>query len=870
MYRYLSFLLIFFISNNLNATHLIGGEMNYQYKGQDQYDISLTVYRDCYLGQAAYDVPAYVLVYDGDGTFLGYFSVNGEPEIKLPIEITDACYTAPPDICVEKKIYQFTGSLPINSTGYYLSYQRCCRNNSILNIYDDKVNSVIVSGMNLYTFIPPLEKLQNSNPVFNEYPPIAICVNKPFYFDHSAIDFDGDSLVYKLCTPTDALNDLQPIFYPYYGNQDPVPFQEVRWRNPYSIENMLGGNDPMKIDSKTGALTAFPVTIGQFVVGVCVDEYREGKYISQTRRDFQFNIGECGKFSTAAFFTYDTICNQLDVNFKNQSVEADKFLWDFGDGSTSESKEPSHVYDNYGSYTVTLIASSTSGCSDTTKKTIYLLKDNFEFSINDLNVCNGDSARLIIQSNGEGIKDVQWMLTPSVYTNNLSYSYLPLESQKIDFVIHKTNGCRFEGNVNVNVNPIPKINIDVNPDIIYSGQTVILSTNDENQYSYLWQTKGNNSKPQSTITELVVNQNQWVYLTKTDLISGCQIKDSVFLKVVSCIDDSDYKVEKVIVKNCNEVHLKYTITVFNPAINFNWLINGASNTNNTIEFNQAYNTNLNFQLILENGASCKDTILFEEEIPQNVLSVNIPKIAVCKENSTVNLYLDIGSSVDYQVIWEGQEDTLINESSIQYPFSGQELSVPFVILFNDSCAIYDTALVSIDQISVNAQAQPPFVAKGGTTVLKAAPENYSTYHWYPSSLVEDSMNSTTMAIIEETTDFIVIAKNNNGCIATDTIRVEVKDLRCDKENIFIPSAFTPNGDGKNDIWKIRTNVATSFSLKIYNRWGEMVFETNDINQGWDGTYQGKMSNGGSYAYYLTVNCENQEQYFSKGNITLIR
>src|SRR5690606_11709653 len=105
----------------------------------------------------------------------------------------------------------------------YLSYQRCCRNNSILNIFDDEANSVVVSGMNLYTYIPPLEQLENSNPVFNEFPPIAICVNKPFYFDHRATDSDGDSLSYKLCTPTDALNDLQPVFYTFYNNQDSMP-----------------------------------------------------------------------------------------------------------------------------------------------------------------------------------------------------------------------------------------------------------------------------------------------------------------------------------------------------------------------------------------------------------------------------------------------------------------------------------------------------------------------------------------------------------------------------------------------------------------------------------------------------------------------
>ncbi|HUH74636.1 MAG TPA: gliding motility-associated C-terminal domain-containing protein [Chitinophagales bacterium] len=870
MSKLFSLIFFFFIYTNLSATHLIGGEMNYRYKGEDEYDISLTVYRDCYLGQAAYDVPAYVLVYDGDGLFLGYFTVQGNPETRLPVEISDECYTAPPNICVERKEYKFTGTLPLNSTGYYLSYQRCCRNNSILNIYDDAVDDVIVSGMNLYTFVPPLEQLENSNPVFNEYPPIAICVNKPFYFDHSATDFEGDSLVYKLCTPTDALDDIQPIFYPFFGNQDPIPFQQVRWRDQYSLENMLGGTEPLKIDSKTGALTALPVTIGQFVVGVCVDEYREGEYIAQTRRDFQFNIGECGKFSTAAFFTYDTICNDLDVSFNNQSIESDSFFWDFGDGTTSNLREPKHLFADYGSYSITLIASSKSGCSDTTKKTIYLLKDNFEFNIKDVKVCKGERAQLTIDAEGLGVKDVQWMFTPSVYTNNLTYTYLPNQSQSVDFVIHKTNGCRYEGKVNVVVDPLPEVAITVNPPIIYANQTVELSTDSDDQYNYLWETKGNNTRPQSASTELFVNQDQWVYLTKTNKTTGCQIKDSVFIKIESCINDADYSIEKVLTKNCTNVELSYTITISNPVLSFKWLVNEDESSSNTIDFNLAYNSNLNFQLVLENGDDCRDTINFEELIPQNVLSIGIPEISTCKESTTVGLYLNIESSVDYQVLWDGEEDALNNQSEIQYSFNGQEMSVPFVVMYNDSCTIEGVALITIDQISVNAQAQPPFVAKGEATVLNAVPDSYLSYQWYPSILVEDSTLASTVAIIEETTDFIVVAKSKNGCIATDTVRVEVKDLRCGEDNIFIPTAFTPNGDGINDVWKVRTAIAEGFTVQIYNRWGELVFESNDLERGWDGVFQGKPSESGSYAYYLTVVCQNEEQYFAKGNITLIR
>ena len=88
--------------------------------------------------------------------------------------------------------------------------------------------------------------------------------------------------------------------------------------------------------------------------------------------------------------------------------------------------------------------------------------------------------------------------------------------------------------------------------------------------------------------------------------------------------------------------------------------------------------------------------------------------------------------------------------------------------------------------------------------------------------------------------------------------------------IYVPTAFTPNKDGKNDFIQVESGVITSLTFAIYDRWGEKVFETNSLNQSWDGTYLGKKIQPQVLVYYLEATCINQEKIVQKGNITLIR
>lgn len=130
----------------------------------------------------------------------------------------------------------------------------------------------------------------NSNPEFNLFPPLFLCVNQPFTFDHSATDIDGDSLYYSFYTPYNGDNGAGPLDPTFLGNI--ASFTPVIWQPGFSLTNPLGGA-PLTLNSSTGLLSGTPTMLGQFVIGVKVKEYRNGVYLSETLRDFQFNVLSC-------------------------------------------------------------------------------------------------------------------------------------------------------------------------------------------------------------------------------------------------------------------------------------------------------------------------------------------------------------------------------------------------------------------------------------------------------------------------------------------------------------------------------------------------------------------------------------------------
>ncbi len=172
-----------------------------------------------------------------------------------------------------------------------------------------------------------------------------------------------------------------------------------------------------------------------------------------------------------------------------------------------------------------------------------------------------------------------------------------------------------------------------------------------------------------------------------------------------------------------------------------------------------------------------------------------------------------------------------------------------------------------------AWASESEIYKYETTTLFST--NYNTsgylYQWMPTATLTSPNAASTEAAPLETTTYTVTITDLFGCFKRDTVTVEVSERICDEPYIFIPNAFTPNNDTKNDVLYVRSEILQStIVFKIFNKWGELVFESNNIEKGWDGTYLGKECMPGVYDYYIEGVCFENEKFFKKGNVTLIR
>lgn len=448
-------LLLIGLNTTLSATHIVGGEITYRCLGNNTYEITLTVYRDCQNGIPNFDNPAILGIYEegSDNVLIKKIelSYNAFSNDTLPIILNNPCLTVPPDVCVHKATYITTTILPFNPNGYILVYQRCCRNKLIRNLPDP-----LNTGISFVAEISAESQMVcNKGATFDNWPPVAICVHQPIDFDHSASDGDGDSLAYRLCTPNNGPDSLRPAPNPPTA----PPYPELLWLDPpYNLSNILGG-DPLTIDPFTGFMTGVPSTIGNFVVGVCVDEFRNGVLLSTTRRDFQYNVADCGE-PNAAFFLPEILCDTLTIQFENKSTNSNLFRWYFdwdNDLSqTSNSFSPSHIYPDTGFYTVALIAAPGFPCADTFFQQIHVLETVGALLVtaDPDQIMAGDESQLM--ANFPGAVGYSWAPSGSLSDINIPNPVAsPLTTTTYTVTALLPNGCKRFGNVTVQVVPPP-------------------------------------------------------------------------------------------------------------------------------------------------------------------------------------------------------------------------------------------------------------------------------------------------------------------------------------------------------------------------------------------------------------------------------
>jgi hypothetical protein len=334
------FLLIFLIVTPFfsQASHIVGGEFELIHISGNLYRLNLILYFDIINGNpGAKDLSVNARIFRS--------SDNAVMEnVFLPLtQESEVSYTAPEcsigQLRTSKLVYTTQIILSDQSFsdpgGYYVTWERCCRNYTITNILSNPPEAGQYAGQTFYLEFPPVTK--NGEPFINStprlFPPLSdyACQGKPYYVDFAGTDDDGDSLVYSLVAPLNTKSgDALPLPNPP-GLPRPRPYPNVTWASGFGMNNIMKGAPDLAISTE-GILTVTPTQVGLFVFAVKCEEYRDGVKIGETRRDFQMLTVSCptatapvvkGRKLGDVDFSY---VNNMVVSFPTGTSNADRCI----------------------------------------------------------------------------------------------------------------------------------------------------------------------------------------------------------------------------------------------------------------------------------------------------------------------------------------------------------------------------------------------------------------------------------------------------------------------------------------------------------------------------------------------------------------
>lgn len=534
LHRFVSLLVLLAAAITARPAHIVGGDFTYTWVGGNTYQFTLCVYRDALAGGAPFDglgvgvtgsAEAYVVIYNENSSTIVDIEELDPPVIDTDIDppFSNPCLDEPTNIEIDEGCYTFSYTFPSNASGghdpFTLSYGRCCRNAII-----DNLVAPGDQGALYYARVPARTAGQagNNSPVFVQPPPIFICQDAPFVYDHSATDPDGDSLVYSLCPPYQSLSTTTPaLTSPGGGFPTPadVPpemtpgFTPINYSSPtFSATDPFGFGTPLTIDD-AGTLRATPANNGTYVVGICVDEYRDGVLINTLSRDFQYTVTDCNipiidvssqgvdPITTEEIFL--TSCDDFTVNFSHSSIfNPDpasiplNFWWSFGDGTTSNLQSPSHTYADTGRYIVQTVAFKTEGgvtCYSDTITRVVKIYPFLDVGFTAAPGCVGESTTFLDTSNApfDVLDAWSWDFGDGSTSNaqNPTHTYSTSGNFTVELTASTEEGCEDSETLDIAVFPDPVAAFDA-PSTLCRFDPVTFTNNSSiasgSIDSYLW------------------------------------------------------------------------------------------------------------------------------------------------------------------------------------------------------------------------------------------------------------------------------------------------------------------------------------------------------------------------------------------------
>lgn len=678
-------------------------------------------------------------------------------------------------------------------------------------------------------------------------------------------------------------------------------------------------------------------------------------------------------------FTADTLigCTPFLVNFLDTTIADTTIVnwqWNFGDGTiiSVDTNSVSHSFNLIQNNTITLTITDTLGCIGTLTKNFYIVstRPKPQFTISDLTLCAGDSAKFTNSTVGYGTMTYSWdfgdvgissLLSPwhtfndsgkfvvSVYavdqlgcdslftkTDTIHVQAIPIAGFTVDttiwdcyynvhpFMFTDTTQSSYlnswswsfgNGSVSTLQNPSnvynepgfydvslivtttygckdtilkpayinvkgPTANMNF-PSIVCRGQQIdFFVTDTTNVFSFDWEFGDGNylQNANDTISHIyTISGNRMpTLLLHSDTIGTCDVP----MQLPIYIHELYAGFSSGSLTGCLPYNITFTdtsVSIADQVAQWSWDFGNSTSSNIQGPHSKTYSSvgNFDVKLIVRNQFGCIDSV------SKTIIVYDLPVITASNDTTICEgetVQLNATGGVNY--FWTPNQyfNTL---NTIQSPVTEPDSLITYSVIVTDTnnCSNNQNVTITVQHpFPLNLittynnntfNGDTLFVILGDTVFFNVITDSSALYFWTPSTFLNCDKCQNPYSVPIESTEYQIMVLDTNDCKFETLRKIYIK---VSEATIDVPSAFTPNGDNNgNDIiyvngWGIKKLI----EFKIFNRWGQLVFESNDLKKGWDGTYNGKLQSIDTYVYIVKAEAFNGLILEKKGFINLLK
>ncbi|GAA4319656.1 gliding motility-associated C-terminal domain-containing protein [Flaviaesturariibacter amylovorans] len=879
MKRLLVLLLLVFAYGTASADHLKGGFFTYRYLGpgdndpsKNAYEITLTVYMDEFASnQITTSIPFTIFNAD-NGTELTTLDASRIRLDTLRKNTADECIiNAPVGIFYKVLVYQLPMvELSPNNNGWVVAYQRCCRISGIANVIMPSNSSgntyaITIPGRNVLLAAPT-----NSSAVFLVNDTGIICRNSYFEYDFHGTDPDGDSLSYSFC---DALHGggQSPggtcTTCPAPNPAAPPPYPVIGYSSGFSGGQPLGPQ--VSIDPRTGKFSGIAPEVGEYVVTVCVNEYRNGVLIAQTRKELHIKVADCSAVQATLLPQYVN-CQDFNVIFNNATpTGVVSSFWDFGVASqtndTANINTPTFVYPDTGLYVVKLLVNRGEKCADSTTSIVRVYPGffpGFEFS----GICaNKPTQFRDTTKTNHGFVD-KWFwnfgdpttLADTSLLKLPQYTYGAPATYTVTFTVGTNKGCSETITKTVTIMDKPPLTMAFSDTLICKGDTLQLGAAGDGIFTW---TPAVNISGANTPSPRVWPATTRRYYVQLDQ-NGCLNHDSVDVNVVEFVTLNINPDTTICLTDSVRLGAQ------TDGLRFEWTPGEAMDDPGLLTPVVLPGPGLNTYRLTAYIGHCSATQTMR------VRTVPYPQVRI-QDDTTIcfRASLQLNGVHDGNRFEWSPTTWMTNPQSATPTVRPPDTTQYVFTVWNTSSGCPKPRR---DTITVGVMPRIYPWAGNDTMVVAGQPVQLLAtggvrYQWLPALGLDNPNIANPVGFYSEDPEYInyiVRVFDPRDCV--DSARLRVRVFRTEPW-IFVPTAFTPNGDGRNDVVRpIAVGMRKIEWFRVFNRWGQLVFETQKNGHGWDGTIKGKDQGSNVFVWVVKAVDFKGKEYFAKGTVTLIR